>query len=340
VNLPEAFADTRIRQHAGFEADCGDLAAECRAALDGGIVAVLPQLGIIRASGVDTDSFLQGQFSNDIRLLTAERAQLTSWNSAKGRVLALFTALRSGDAVLLETARPLVEATLKRLRMFVLRSKVQLEDVSESSLAIGIGGERAGAQLAALGLPAPADIGGVAVHDNVVVLRRSGARPRYTLHGSAEQLRPLWQKLSAELTPAGTAAWRLLDILAGVPTILAATQDHFVAQMLNLDALGGISFTKGCYTGQEVVARMHYLGNLKRRMFLLHAEGAEAVAPATSIYEAGGDGQAVGEVVLSAPHPDRAQALLAVLQIAHAESATLRLGSVDGPRLGPPTALI
>jgi folate-binding protein YgfZ len=160
------------------------------------------------------------------------------------------------------------------------------------------------------------------------------------LHGDSESLEPLWQSFVAHSRPVGAGAWQLLDVLAGLPSITVATQDHFVAQMLNLDALGGISFSKGCYTGQEVIARLHYLGQLKRRMFLLYAEEAEDAAPGMSIHLSDGDTQAVGEVVVAQPHPQQGTALLVVLQIAHAGSGQLRLGAIDGAALSKPVTLV
>lgn len=331
--LAPLFATQTADSAQGHDFDFGDPAAEVRAALAGDIISPLTAIGTLRVSGADLDSFLQGQLSNDVRQLAAGKAQLHSWNSARGRVLALFNAIRTEDAVLLETSRSLLDHSLKRLRMFVLRSKVKIEDAGTGFVAVGLGGDGAAAALGSLGLPAPETAGTVVAHDGIRVLRRAGARPRFSLHGSVELLGPLWSQLHAQLRPVGSAAWRLLDILAGMPAIVPATQDRFVAQMLNLDDLGGISFNKGCYTGQEVIARLHYLGQLKKRMFLLFTERAAPVAPSMSIYAADGDGQAVGEVVCSAPHPEHGHALLAVLQLAQAHSAQLRLESPDGSSL-------
>jgi tRNA-modifying protein YgfZ len=294
-------------------------------ALDATIIVPLAHLGALRAAGADCDSFLQNQFSNDVRELGSAHAQLSSYNSPKGRVLDVLTLRRDGDGVLLETRADTLAATLKRLRMFVLRSKVTLESAGGTQL--GLAGARAEELLREAGLPAPAVDWEYASAEGITVLRRPGISPRFSLHGAAPLLQDLWSKLASAARPAGTARWRLLDILAGLPAIRPETADHFVAQMLNLDRLGGISFSKGCYPGQEIVARMHYLGNLKRRMFLGYSDAAE-VLPGTAVHVAG-ETQAAGEVVESAPHPQRGRALLAVLQLSHA-GAELRLGGADG----------
>lgn len=306
----------------------GDAAAEAAAALRGTVISPLVQLGAIRASGAEAESFLQNQLSNDLRQLVPGRVQLSSYNSPKGRVLDLFALRRAGDSILLETRRDILPASLKRLRMFVLRSKVTLEDVSAATFALGLAGPDAATLLQQAGLPPPAQDWDCVDSGELTVLRRPGAR--YSLHGAPARLAALWPQLAAQARPVGTAAWRLLEVLAGLPAIRPQTADHFVAQMLNLDQLGAISFGKGCYPGQEIVARMHYLGNLKRRMFLCRAEGAEAHPGQDVVAE--GAGSAAGEVVQAAPHPEGGMALLAVLQLAQA-GAPLRLGSADGLRM-------
>jgi folate-binding protein YgfZ len=332
VSTPEWIASPQIRAFSASDFGFDEPLVEAQAALASDIVAVPPRTATIRVAGADTDTFLQGQFSNDIREATPARAQLTSWNSAKGRVLAVIAALRlAGGDVLLELPAELAEPTLKRLRLFVMRSRVTLADASTEWQALGIAGDGCTAALEAAGLPAPQEAWGCAASGGAIVLRRPGHRPRFTVHGPVQVLAPLWQSLTKRLRPVGNGAWRLLDVMAGIPTIYAATQEHFVAQMLNLDQLGGISFKKGCYTGQEVIARMHYLGNLKRRLYLGYSTGAPPL-PGQSLYVAGGDGQPAGEVVDTAPHPTRGYALLAVLQIAAADGP-LRLDTAGGQAL-------
>ncbi len=307
-----------------------DDAVARRAALEDDIVAPLSHLACLRLTGADVDAFLQGQLSNDLRKLRPSRTQLSSWNSAKGRVLALFTGWREAEATWLETSADILDPIAKRLKMFVLRSKVVIETPGIEHPAIGLAGDGANDHLAALGLPVPESSGDVATHGPLQIIRRPGTRVRFSLHGSAESLEPLWQTLAAKCRTVGSPCWQLLDILAGRPAVTAATQDHFVAQMLNLDVLDGISFDKGCYTGQEVVARLHYLGQLKRRMFLLYASDAGGASPGAPLHLARGDTQAVGEIVAVQPHPQRGHALLAVLQLAHAQSGELRIGGASG----------
>lgn len=289
----------------------------------------LTDLVYIRAQGADVESFLQGQLSNDTRLLNENRAQLSSYSNPKGRMLAVLTLFRHGNDTVLEVHRGVAESTLKRLRMFVMRSKVTLQDCTAELPATGLVGASAAAQLEALGLPVPAEPMQSAEKDGVVVIRRLGAEPRWSVHGTVAGL---------EALPAtGFEDWHRADLRAGMPTVYAETREMFVPQMANLDVLGGISFNKGCYTGQEIVARLHYLGQLKRRMFLLRAP--VDARPGMPVYDAAGDGQAVGEVVDAVADGD-ATLLTAVLQLGHAGSAQLVLAKADGPSLGPAQALI
>jgi len=288
----------------------------------------LDDLAYFRAQGPDVDDFLQGQLSNDLRLLSASRAQLSSYSNPKGRMLAVFHLMRSGDAVLLEVHRSVAEATLKRLRMFVLRSKLTLEDAGLSALGL-IGSEALQAQ----GLPVPPQPLDCLEHDGLLVLRRLGALPRYSVHGPAARI----AALCAERPGGRPEDWKRAELQAGVPSVYPETRELFVPQMANLDVLGGISFDKGCYTGQEIVARLHYLGQLKRRMFLSRVDAA-GVRPGTALYDRAGDAQAVGEVVDAVEENGRTL-LTAVLQLTHAESSALSLGASDGPLLDRPQPL-
>jgi folate-binding protein YgfZ len=296
-------------------------------------VASLSHLGNLRIRGADAEIFLQGQLSNDVRLLTQERAQLTSYNSPKGRMLAVLHLLRDADGIVAEIDQGVLQATLKRLRLFVLRSKVTLEETNAP--ALGLAGLRAVELLREALLPTPAHTLETAQHGELTILRRLGETPRFSLHGPVALLTVLQERWATQVAAGTSRDWQMLDILAGVPTVFPETSDHFVPQMANLDQLGGISFEKGCYTGQEIVARLHYLGQLKRRMFRCHV-AATGIAPGTTVY-ATGETQAVGEVVQSVA-VDSGSLLNVVLQMAHAESGNLHLGSGEGPQLSTPEA--
>lgn len=322
------------RADGGF--DFGDSSGEALAALQEDAIFPLTHLGALLAQGADIDSFLQGQLSNDITKLTPDRVQLSSYNSAKGRVIALLTLNRVANGIRLQTSASLTSTLMRRLQMFVMRAKVQFSDISATHPLLGISGPNAAALLTQAGLPLPAlSAWSMASRDDIIVVRYTGDLPRFTIQAPAAQIGGIWTTLAAAARAAGPQAWQLLEILAGHPSVVPATQEHFVAQMLNLDTLGGISFTKGCYPGQEVVARLHYLGQLKRRMFIGFCQPTPL--PATPVYLASGESQSIGEVVLAAEHPQQGAALLIVLQAQYQDAADLRLQSPTGEplRLAP-----
>ena len=271
----------------------------------------------LHVSGADAETFLQGQLSADLRALTPERASWASYNSPKGRMLAVMLMVRSVDAIELWMPTSLLEAIAKRLRMFVMRSKVAIER-RPNHTALALFGEGAPAWLASKGLPCPIDQMSVGVGGELRVLRAAGNIPRFLLIGTIESL-PTADS-SAETAD---TTWRAADIEAGIPVVYPATQDRWVAQMANVDLIGGISFEKGCYTGQEVVARLHYLGNLKKRLFRVEGAGA-APEPGTAIRDMSGDGQSVGDTVDAVASGDGFIAT-AVLQIGAFRSPTLGL---------------
>jgi folate-binding protein YgfZ len=228
----------------------------------------------------------------------------------------------------------LLEPTSKRLRMFVLRSKVTLTDISGELVRIGVGGAGAERHLEQAAGRTPAEVDRVEQHDGLTLIRVPGVQPRYEIYGDVERIEALWTRLSAVATPVGFGPWKWMDIEAGVPEVYPVTADEFVLQMLNLQMLNGVSFTKGCYTGQEVVARMHYLGNLKKRMYLAHVASDTRPGPGDNLYEAGtGNAQSVGRIVDAQPAPDGGFDVLAVIQIGSAEDHEIRFGSLDGPAL-------
>jgi len=309
----------------------GDAGAELQASVDAGVVSDLSQYGLIAVRGADARSFLQGQLSSDLGAVEASHSQLGAWCSPKGRVLVLLRIMQYKDAILLKLPAPLVESTMKRLRMYVLRSQVELEDVSDHFVRLGLSGAAAAGILNGCLGETPTSPDQVTAADDSLLVRLAGETPRYVAICRVDTARQCWQSAVPPLTPVGAAPWSLLGILAGVPEVYVG--DEFLPQMLNLDALDGVSFTKGCYVGQEIVARTHYLGRLKRRLYRLHVDTNEAPATGASLYETGiaQSAEAAGQLINAGRHPDGGFAALAVIRIDAVGKSALRLGAVDGP---------
>lgn len=298
------------------------------------IMTDLSAYGLISVQGADAETFLQGQLTNDIRLVTAQQSQLSAYCSPKGRMLASMRIFKRDTAYYLELPVEILEPVLKRLRMFVLRSQVTLNDVSDELIRIGVSGPDIEQHLHKHFTALPAETDQSLQQDAVSLIRIAGPVPRFEVHGPLAQIRPLWDALQTELQPVGTPAWLWLDTVAGIPQVLTPTIDAFVPQMANLHSLGGVSFKKGCYTGQEVVARMHYLGKLKRRMYRAHVATDALPQPGDSLYGAdSGDEQSAGKVVFAVPAPGGGVDLLAVLQITSVEKGPVHLQSAGGPQL-------
>jgi len=318
-------------QNAHIENNCvqhfGNSAAERTAMRDGSIVCDLSQFGLLRVSGEDAQTFLQSLLSNDIGELNGQRAQLSSLNDAKGRMLASLFIWRDAGDYLLQLPRELCEPVRKRLSMYVLRAKVKISDTSDEFVLLGLGGAGAEAVAQTL-LP---DSGGMHSNSGISLIRIDANRCQLCL--SPIEAPALWTQLSARLQPAGSPCWDWLAIRAGITVITTATQLQFVPQMVNFEVIGGINFKKGCYPGQEIVARMHYLGKPKRRMFLAHVDGDTPPQPGDSLYSAEMDAQAAGMIVNAAAAPEGGYDLLAVVHIASHDSQTIRLSAQDGPPL-------
>ena len=293
----------------------------------------LSQFSVIAIRGEDRDTFLQGQLTNDIRELSDTHSQLSSHCSPKGRMLANFRVLRRDDKILLQLPGDKLDEILKRLRMFVLRSKVEITDASDELIPIGIAGSCATELLAQAFPELPERENDMTRVGELTVIRLAGSTPRFEILGPLEPIEALWQTLSATARIADSDLWALLDIRAGIPNVYAATTDAFVPQMANMQLIDGVSFTKGCYTGQEVVARMKYLGKLKRRMYLARVESATTPQPGDELHaDASASNQASGRIVDARPIGDGRYEMLAVMEIEAAENGQIRLGA-GGPLL-------
>lgn len=306
----------------------GDAQAELIAARDAAIVCDLGPLGALTVSGADAATFLQGQFTNDVAALAIGGAQFSAWCSAKGRVLATFVLRRIDDSGFeLLLPRALVPSLQKRLSLFVLRSKVALRDTSEEKVRIGLGGPAAAERVAAWVGSEP-----VVYRDTAIEGGTLTALPgsRFVAAVEPSSAPSLWDR-GGTARAAGFPCWRWLTVRAGIPVVLPPTQDQFIPQMLNLDLLGAVSFQKGCYSGQEIVARTQYLGRLKERLALAHAD--IIAAPGARLYAPGFGDQACGTVVSATAAPGGGADLLLVAQLAAIAGGDLRAGAPGGEAL-------
>jgi folate-binding protein YgfZ len=226
----------------------------------------LAHLGALRFTGPDAVNFLQGQVSNDMRRLEQGQSVFAAYSSPQGRVLALMHFMPHSGGIAAILPRELVRRTLDSLRKYVLRSKVKIEDAGET---LGVAGARGAKPLERAGIPALPSGAGYLENDGIGITPVNRDPQRYWVIGAAERLVQCGLTGDALQSERFEQDWRLADVRAGLPQIYLPTQEAFVAQMLNLDLLDGISFNKGCYTGQEIIARTQHLGRIKRRLYRL-----------------------------------------------------------------------
>lgn len=309
-----------------FQADhLGNPEAELSAVRSASILVPLFELGIIRASGPDSPEFLHNLLTNDIRHLAPDGIRRAGLCTPKGRLIASFEIWREGEDFLLFLSRDILPAIHKKLSMYILRSKVKLSDASADWALLGITGplvaELCGEQPAMSSMPWRAGR----------LLRLDERRAMIAL--PTPEAAAAWRELQSRAQPAGMAAWRLAEIAAGIPRIVAATQEAFVPQMVNyeLPQVAGVSFQKGCYPGQEIVARTHYLGKVKRRMF--RARMAQFFPAGSEVFTPELGEQHCGALVLTAPAPEGGWECLAVAPISAKEADAVHVGALSGPKL-------
>lgn len=302
----------------------GQPQAELQAADNQNILTNLSHLGILEISGEDASTFLQGQVTNDVKQLNGHTSQYTGYCTPKGRLLALFLAFAHADHLHLQMPLELIEPISKRLKMYVMRSKVSIVDKSSEILCLGLAGPSTEKLLQDLFGQCPSNAHDLITLDKATLLRLPSATPRFLVFTNASHIEQIWQSLASNAVKVGKPAWDWLEIKAGIPEVVAATQEAFVPQMLNLDALNGINFKKGCYTGQEIVARTHYLGKIKRRTLLAHI-ATESAPQAGDHLQLQGLDEAIGQIVRAAPAPQGGFDVLAEvrLEMLEGESAVV-----------------
>jgi len=290
-------------------------------------------LGVVKAQGVDAAKFLHGQLSQDFLTLGLSQARLAAFCSAKGRMLASFIGVqREPTEILLICSLDVLASTLKKLSLFVLRAKLKLSDASGDYALFGLAGDAVDAAVSNTAW-ARTDVGAATV---ISLYPADGVRRALWL-APATQARPVGEPLSE-------STWAWGEVRSGIAMVSAPLVEAFVPQMLNYESVGGVNFKKGCYPGQEVVARSQFRGTLKRRAYLAHSNAA--MNAGDEVFQAGDDSQACGIVVQAAAVPASSPAgfdAIVSLQISAKEAGDLHVGSVNGPTLvaaAPPYPLL
>lgn len=308
----------------------------------GNFAATLTGLGLLAFSGDNAASFLHNQLTNDVEHLGAGEVRLAGYCTPKGRLLATMLLWKNSEAIILALPRVLLPAIQKRLQMFVLRAKVKVQDISEQQAIIGLAGDRVGAALEDCFPELPARP--YAKIDNAAgtLMRLADGHdgngqgsdiPRYQWIAANDVAIEAWPRLAATLAVAGEGAWTLGDIQAGVPQITPATQEKFVPQMINFELIGGVNFKKGCYPGQEIVARSQYLGKPKRRMVLATVEGDPTLLQAGLEIFSGDDPEQPCGMIVNAARDANGVSCLVEIKLAAQDSGTIHAGSANGPLL-------
>jgi len=322
-------AGARIENH--VVSHFGNPQAELHAVQTGTVLCDLSHFSLLLFSGEDSRAFLHSQLSSDVQNITMSTAQYSSYCTPKGRVLASFLLWQSTEGYCAQLHGSLRESIQSRLAKFVLRSKVKIVDASGSHVSLGLAGNNAEMLAKKCFVAIPQSVLGAAHDESATIIRL--APNRFQIITAAGHAPAVWEKLSRSATAVGNLRWDWLNIRYGIPVITSATQDQFVPQMLNMEILGAVSFNKGCYPGQEVIARAQYLGMLKRRMYLANIQSEISPQPGEELFSRDVQGQASGMIVNAAASPEGGYDVLAVIQIASAQTEEIHWKSLSGPTL-------
>jgi folate-binding protein YgfZ len=291
----------------------------------------LPQFALIRFSGEEARDFLHNQLTCDVSALQPGRSTYGAYCTPKGRVLVSFLLWCTEQGFFMQLPSSLREPIQKQLSKYILRSKVKAVDATGEWTLVGVMGRDAAAVVRHVAGEEPQAVHELAQSPDSMVLRLPG--DRFEIVSARDKARSMLELLAAGAEKADAEPWQRQTIQAGVPVILPATQEAFVPQMVNLDLIGGVSYDKGCYPGQEIVARMHYRGTLKQRMYLANIVSAERPQPGEKLYSPDFGEQACGTVVNAARSPDGGHDFLAVIQISAVERGNLHWKTASGPEL-------
>lgn len=299
-----------------------------------GFFSPLTDITIVSLSGTDAASFLHSQLTNDILHLDDANARLAGYCTPKGRLLASMLIWKSDDNFFIQLPSDIAPAIIKRLRMFILRSKVQLNVQGEDDILLGLGGTQASIFLTQYFNTLPSEPYQVAHNNNGTLLRLSDAfnAPRFLWFSKTSIIQQAWPTLSSNLAATGQGIWDLSNIHAGIPVITLATQEQFVPQAINFEVINGVNFKKGCYPGQEIVARMQYLGKTKRRM-LRATIPASSVAAGMEVFNSTDPNQPCGMIVNAQSIVNDMFDCLVEIKISALHVGSVHLHTTDGPTL-------
>lgn len=297
-------------------------------------ISPLTDLGLVAATGEEAAHFLHNQLTNDVEHMGEGEARLAGYCSPKGRLLASFLMWKTGDVIMLQLPLQIQAAVQKRLQMFILRAKVKLNDVTEKQVNLGLGGEAAAAALTKWFPTLPVAPYAKVENEAGSLIRVADAfgAPRFQWITSPAVAEQAWPELTKTLKPVGTHVWRLADIHAGIPQVTQSTQEQFVPQMVNYELINGVNFKKGCYPGQEIVARSQYLGKQKRRMLIASIDTSN-VRAGMEVFSSADPEQPCGMVVNAEANSRGGVDCLVEVKLAATEEGTVHLGSASGPQL-------
>ena len=287
------------------------------------IIAELSPMGILAVSGQDAADFLQGQLSCDIKQVSAKASISGTYCNQQGRVIATFRAIKHDDQYYLYMPLSIVDTTLAKLQKYAVFSQVQLQNISSNMLSIGLSGPKIRSIFQAYFSQIPQACNQICNENGYLIIRIPGPYQRFIVFASNELMQSLWQKLSKDIAPVSHQAWHILDIISGIPNIYPQTQEKYLPHRLNLHRLDYLDFHKGCYLGQEIIARMHYRGQLKHQMVRLWLATSTPILPGTIIKDP--NDKAIGQIVDSAIDPEYGVQALVIIPVQTSQQKQLKI---------------
>ena len=304
--------------------------ADALIAEDSNVICDLSHFSTVVVAGGDAAEFMQGQFTNDVDKVDDHHSQLSAFCNNKGRMVANFRLFRYQQNYFINMRQDLVDKSLEHLQNYILRAQVAIQDVSEQLVHIGISGKDAESIVGDFIENPGTDADSLSQNEDYIAIRAAGSVPRYEIFCSADKAMAFWQGVSEKASTVNSDYWDLLNIRSGIPFIDSNTSEEFVPQMANMELINGVSFEKGCYTGQEIVARTHYLGKQKRRTYHIGIDTDTKPKPGEQLAtETSTENQYTGTLVTVYQMAESAYEALAVIQIKAAEQEKLLMKNAD-----------